>query len=405
MRMEVARGLALSLLLSASAEATETWIVDDDGGAGIDFADLPTAVDSPLVADGDILLVQPGTYDTLVVTRPLTILGQGDSPSDVYITTFDGIGSDTITDVVGAVTVANVEIQGHFYVRDCSGPVTLAHVIAGPTELSWTEQVRVEDMDVNGGTSGLYIRDAAVEVNACDVTNSVIVSADAYLRMASTPVLGSDGSDATAWFPHAGDGGGAIRIYDAEVQLVGRGELVQGGDGGWGNICSEDGQGGPALHLDDDHVGPPGFARHSGVRLQGGYIPDLSCSENPQADPILIEIGSVVEPESPDPLLRRVGVPRPGATIELSVAASESTAIALFAGFTPLNLEIPGTVGRLAVTPDLILATGVGVSPLEVTFTLGTDVPLGLVAHAQAVSLYPSGEAQRFSNPVALVIH
>ncbi|MDJ0869194.1 MAG: hypothetical protein QNK03_24020 [Myxococcota bacterium] len=40
-----------------------------------------------------------------------------------------------------------------------------------------------------------------------------------------------------------------------------------------------------------------------------------------------------------------------------------------------------------------------------VPIALAVDTPLGLVAHAQAVSLHPSGEAQRFSNPVALVTH
>ncbi|MCI0585418.1 MAG: hypothetical protein L0323_01095 [Planctomycetes bacterium] len=52
------------------------WVVDDNGGPGVNFTDIPPAIAA--ASDGDVLLVQPGTYSHFVLSgKGLRILGAG----------------------------------------------------------------------------------------------------------------------------------------------------------------------------------------------------------------------------------------------------------------------------------------------------------------------------------------
>ncbi len=64
------------LLACCATAALDTWTVDDNGPA--DFNQISTAVAS--VAAGDVLLVEPGTYDGFVLQKRLSILGRAGGP-------------------------------------------------------------------------------------------------------------------------------------------------------------------------------------------------------------------------------------------------------------------------------------------------------------------------------------
>src|SRR5262245_50864538 len=52
------------------------WVVDDNGGPGVDFTDIPPAIAA--AADGDILLVKAGSYSHFTLSgKGLRILGEG----------------------------------------------------------------------------------------------------------------------------------------------------------------------------------------------------------------------------------------------------------------------------------------------------------------------------------------
>lgn len=63
----------LALVLPGKA-AVSTWIVEDNGGPGVDFTQIQTAIDA--AAPGDTLLVMPGNYTGFSLRKGMRILGQ-----------------------------------------------------------------------------------------------------------------------------------------------------------------------------------------------------------------------------------------------------------------------------------------------------------------------------------------
>lgn len=74
------RSILLPPLVAIAAAAVapaqgRTWIVDQNGGPGTHFTDLPPAVAA--AADGDTLVIRSGTYSPFATGKALTLLGQG----------------------------------------------------------------------------------------------------------------------------------------------------------------------------------------------------------------------------------------------------------------------------------------------------------------------------------------
>lgn len=66
--------LLLAFLTLSTLPAQKTWIVDQKGGSGSNFKDLPPAI--AIAKDGDIIRIRPGLYQpTLIQGKGLTILG------------------------------------------------------------------------------------------------------------------------------------------------------------------------------------------------------------------------------------------------------------------------------------------------------------------------------------------
>ena len=75
----ITRLLVCAALVGSVLSAQTTWIVNAGGGAGVHFADLPTAVAA--ASDGDTIVVQTGPFQEgatpFVTSKGLTIVGEG----------------------------------------------------------------------------------------------------------------------------------------------------------------------------------------------------------------------------------------------------------------------------------------------------------------------------------------
>jgi parallel beta-helix repeat protein len=68
--------LAVLLACAGTAAGATTWVVDDDGGAGVDYTTIQAAVDA--ASAGDTIEVRGGTYiENVDVDKRLTLIGDG----------------------------------------------------------------------------------------------------------------------------------------------------------------------------------------------------------------------------------------------------------------------------------------------------------------------------------------
>jgi len=71
--------LSVLLLALSSTAAADTYVVDQSGGSGTDFLDLPEAVAAPGVMNGDTLLVRLGNYSGFSTDEGLSIVERGNA--------------------------------------------------------------------------------------------------------------------------------------------------------------------------------------------------------------------------------------------------------------------------------------------------------------------------------------
>ena len=120
----LAIGLALAVGLwgSWTASAQDTFIVNDDTAPATDGCDTPDfqtediedAIDSGLVADGDILMICEGTYNppnAIEVTKDLTIEGRAAANRD-DIAIQGTSGNDGFDISVDGVTIRHLQLTG-----------------------------------------------------------------------------------------------------------------------------------------------------------------------------------------------------------------------------------------------------------------------------------------------------
>jgi parallel beta-helix repeat protein len=196
----LAIGLALSLGLwgSWTASAQDTFIVNDDttpadGGCGApDFEteDIQDAVDSGLVADGDTLVICPGTYTRSVVgavevDKQLTIEGLATADREDVLVQGHGLGGFVVS--VDGVTIRHLKLVAS--VADLDG-ITLVsgadnNTIQDVEVTAWARGIRIEDAEGNiveasnvhtNAGDGLYLNSGARNV----VRNNEIKDNNSY---------------------------------------------------------------------------------------------------------------------------------------------------------------------------------------------------------------------------------
>ncbi len=373
-----------------------TWIVDDDGGPGVDFTTIQAAIDA--ASANDVLLVRPGTYATSTLTKGLRIVGQGGPVLDGVMRVED-TPAGSLAVVSGLRSTTN-GLGYPFTAIRCLGTVVAEDVQCSSVTVTDSLDVRVRGNATPGGNSALYTTRSRVEVVECvfrgengpqqwcgwppDPTGRPAASVtDGELHVARSSFRGGDGGDSICnvpiWAEEGGDGGYGIELYGQAAQLLVTGipsNVLVGGTGGWSTLY------GPAPDGRGLRVYTTCSARVSGVTI---------VNQTTQGT------GTITTVVPSDPTLRLLGVPVPGANLTFRLVAPAGASAQLRIGPLPVIVPIGG------LEEDVLVAraqtVGSGIVPagdvLGFNFPIGANWLRGTTVFAQADVTLPGGEVRR----------
>ena len=407
---------AVAQLALVAAVAASTWTVDDNGGAGVDFTDIPLALAA--AQPGDVVVVRPGTYSSFTLSKGVAVLGQ----AGVIIN-----GTATIAGVPSGPRASLVRLEvGALVIASCAGPVIGDDLDVRPSgvegvSITNSADVRLRRLDARFNSISSSGTAVVVQSSRVEITDSLMygptgtsqigdccggasggsalrINAGADVHVACSTLRGGDGGDAATWasFP-AGDGAPAIVITAANARLLLTGvasNIVQGGAQGLGLSCAEDGRDAPALRLE------AGWARVSGATLLGRTS---ACGAITPASALYA--GVLEQPSPADPSLSLPVATPPGASVAFTLSGPPGAAARLRLGRQPVVLDLPDAIEDRLVFP--LRTYDLGVLPPAGTATYAFHVPSALadgfliVAQASTVS---SGEV-RLTQSVPLVVH
>ncbi len=377
-----------------------TWIVDDDGGAGVDFTTIQAAISAAV--PNDVVVVRTGTYAAVVLSKAMRIVADGTPrvPS-VTISATPAQSLAVVSGLRGLVANSSIGVT----VRDCAGTVVVDDVRSWSVEVSDASDVRLRQVALAGSPSSLEILRSRVEVVDCafDARDGpdVMCQNGPYphgytaarvqqgtLHAARSTFVGGDGGDTwcgdTGQYEPGGDGGSGIVAYpSSRVLLTGApsNQIAWGRAGTGPECCSYDG-----VSL---LVGPDSSARVSGVSLVG----------------TVVSWGPIEYPPQRDPTLALLDRPAPGsnATFRLFAPAGSSARVAI--GAVPVVVADPGIAEDRLVTGtrtvDLGTVPAEGV--LGWNYALPSTWPAGTTVFVQATVTYPGGE-QRRTHSIPIIV-
>jgi len=369
--MEILRTLgtgSLALAVAAGGALANTYIVDDDGGAGVDFTDIPPAL--ILAVPGDVILVRPGNYSSFVLTEGLTIVG---SP---------GANVAAGVQVLGIpagekATLADLLVQD-MVVENCAGLVLLHSIAWSSSGTPLSEYLRIQactDVRVHGctilGTGGrraVTVSGSRLELVQSDLRGGagadtscgdagpgadcvVTGGAASRVHLSLTSSEGGDGGYSSATCISfcgglSGDGGSGVRMSGGDLLVSGRtSDRIEGGFT-CGTAITCDGTSGDGLTIHG------GGARVSGATFAAG----VGCG--PTGSPIA-NLGGTLDAVSPrDPSLELTGNPVAGGAVTFTIHGPAGSNVRLFMGRHADLTSDPGIYLERLATRERALALG-----------------------------------------------
>lgn len=439
MRVSTTRFLHTGVLLFLAVgtlSAGTTYYVDDDGGPGIDFADIQAAIDGS--TPGDTLIVNPGQYAPFAVSSARRILGAGrdlvqvgpggggvpgikihEVPfgSEVVVSGMSasskgGLGVEFIDGVpvfvlvgfgihcldnTGQVVLHDVAVTGHDVLDTAdmlglrivdSELVLVSSLQVGPIVEAGhtTEAMRVEN-------SGVWIWDSQIEggfafqyfIDSWTQSHPGIVATDSSVYVARSRVLGGKGGTfSQGGFPIFVPDSPGIRAESSIVKVV---------DGPGAELSC------PALEATQASV----VVASSFVAIPtctGGVFPHEEFEIDATSTLDLLDV------EYPTLVASALAL-SPGDAGSLTLEGPDGAAAILLGSLsTSAALLIPGVDGAIALNPLSLVLVVPGVltgGAMQLPFAVPDEPGLvGLVLFTQAGIV--DGAAQRLSNLAVLAV-
>ncbi len=160
----------------AAPKTAGRWVVGKDGGAGVNCVSLGDAV--ARAADGDSIVVQPGSYEVSVLTsKSLTISGGGSSPDAVELTNSLG---PTFAIAGGRVVMQNLTIANTSEVDYWALSVSRAALV-------------LRNVNVKAASKGVKVQGADLDASDCEfeASSGLAVSGKSKVKLTGVSVIGS----------------------------------------------------------------------------------------------------------------------------------------------------------------------------------------------------------------------
>jgi hypothetical protein len=383
--------VALALLAVPAAAPTPTATADvwEVGGAGL--ATIGDAV--ALAADGDVVLVHPGTYPGFWIGgKSITVVASAGAAVKVA-------GTVAVYALAGdqAVTLQGLQIWGGFgdagvratandgalWIEDCTihGSASLEDAAPAMQVVSCAS-VAVRRSTLVGGSLGFFFDSS--DYVAGGPGASVRESTAAFFACTLAGGQGADVLDLNFWGDcdeePGGPGGDGLHVESSTVLL--QDVAVKGGRGGTGAGCVGPGPGcGPGGSGGDGLVAVgSGQITLIGSTLAGGPGGSaggdpLHCPHGADGQAEVLEGSQPPLVLSTTPVALEAGSPlREGELAAVAASGEPGALLAVLAsGGAPASGELPGAVGQLLITPPAILL-GAAVLPPGGTVLFQTTV-------------------------------
>jgi hypothetical protein len=401
-----AMGASLALALSPQAlGGGMVWVVDDDGGPGVHFLDVQSAINA--AAEGDVVLVKPGDYGSFTIfQKSVHVAAEVDGTARCH-GGFSVRGlSAAQSAVVRGVKVVN-PLEDGLQVKNCAGKV-------------WIEACALLGNDGDGiysspayhpeGYHGALVSGAdAVSFVRCDLVGgggadyapllsgygpggAGVEMDDASIALYDCKLRGGLGGsvfdDDAAW--QGGTGGHGLAI-DAGF-LFASGSEFRGGDGGVGGedydifigySCDDGGPGGYGIHQESYMTGPAAVSLLDCTLLGGAGgppFPGSGCAFGPPGGDVSVPNGTVQKLTGAAKSYFVSSPKREGEKLNLTFDGQSGDLVVLAIAGSPGFLYQPGLSGVLLLDPSL-LVWSIGVIPpggtLVSELTAGVSVPAG----------------------------
>jgi hypothetical protein len=413
---------AMLLALLAPSEPVRStsatlWIVDDDGGPGVDFTSITAAV--AVALPGDVILVRAGNYAGFTLHSGVRILGE----SGTFVT--------SVVQITGLPAGPRATLGGlsmrTLLVSSCGAPVTIEDSTVAPR----TEQ------DLQGAQAIVTVQSCPdvrlrhVTVHSQSSATSPIVPARSAIRVlgsrveiSASSLTGMNGVDCGYFYPGTaqpgapgvrGDAGASVHVAasnltggaggrvggvecqsqqggdgKAAIQLVSSGsaivsgtavDTILGGAFGDGNSCGSDGAPGNGI------VVASGSLRVSGATITGAS-PYPGCG-GPAAD----IVGPFTLAAPADPTLVFSGSPSPGQALTFTIRGAPGDTAQLVLGRQLALVDLPTVVEDQLLVPMRTLTLGVlpAGGQLLRTVTIPSGWIAGQLLVAQGRTTSPTG--------------